>query len=226
MNRINLGIALSMAGAMVMLAGKASGQILNGGFENGFVPAFGSGYVPAPWSSTAPGNIVVSFDTWSDNGGNGLPPNSAGLFTGVTAAQGHRWAGGFNFENMSQLMSFTLTPGQQYKVRALVHAPNINGGWVSGGWRFGLGATAASTPTIVATFAPTVTWSMGWVLQTATFTAPSNSASLGYFFPQVYKTGSISTYMAIDAIRITPIPAPGALALMGLGSVVCMRRRR
>lgn len=205
---------------------RAGAQILNGGFESGFVPAFGSGFTPAPWTSTAPGNIVVAFDTWASSGGNGLPPSVAGLFTGVVAAQGQRWAGGFNFENMYQQMAFTLTPGQQYTVSALVHAPNINNGYVSGGWRFGLGASGSSTPLIVATFAPTVTWNQGWVMQSATFTAPGNAASLQYFFPQVYKTGLTSTYMAIDDIRITPVPGPGPLALLAAGGPLCVRRRR
>lgn len=222
-------LATSMAlaaAACTMPVHRAGAQILNGGFESGVVPAFGSGYVPAPWTSTAPGNIVVSFDTWASSGGNGLPPSVAGLFTGVVAAQGQRWAGGFNFENMYQQMAFTLTPGQQYTVSALVHAPNSNVGWVSGGWRFGLGASGSSTPLIVATFAPTVTWNQGWVMQSATFTAPSNAASLQYFFPQVYKTGLTSTYMAIDDIRIAPVPGPGPLALLAAGGALCVRRRR
>lgn len=231
MNRHATAVTLPTLATLVALAcgtltTHANAQILNGGFENGFVPAFGSGFTPAPWTSTAPGNIVVAFDTWASSGGNGLPPSVAGLFTGVVAAQGKRWAGGFNFENMYQQMAFALTPGQQYTVSALVHAPNINNGYVSGGWRFGLGASGSSTPTIVATFAPTVTWSQGWVLQSATFTAPSNAASLQYFFPQVYKTGATSTYMAIDDIRITPVPAAGPIALLGAGGVLCVRRRR
>lgn len=226
MNRINVAIGLSMLGLISGVATDASGQILNGGFENGFVTAGGQAQLPNQWTSTAPGNVFVSFDTWANPGGNGINPGFAGVFTGVTAAQGKRWAGGWNFENMHQLMAFTLTPGQQYTISALVHAPNATFGYVPGGWRFGLGATASSTPTIVATFAPTVTWSQGWVLQSATFVAPPSAASMQYFFPQVYKTGTLNTYMGIDAIRITPVPAPGPLALVGLGAATCVMRRR
>lgn len=224
MNRVKLGIALSMVG--IVGTTRALAQILNGGFEAGFVTASGQAQLPAPWTSSAPGNIFVSFDTWANPGGNGINPNFAGVFTGVIAAQGKRWAGGWNFENMHQLMAFTLTPGQQYTISALVHAPNASFGYVAGGWRFRLGATSTSPSALIATFAPTVTWSAGWVLQSATFTAPSNAASLQYFFPEVYKTGTLNTYMGIDDIRITPIPGAGPLALLGLGAFSCAARRR
>ncbi len=229
MNRNGVAIGLSTVGAIAGSMGVAtfsSAQILNGGFETGFVTASGSAQLPTPWTSTAPGNIFVSFDTWASGGGNGLPPWFAGVFTGVVAAQGKRWAGGWNFENMHQQMAFTLTPGQQYTISALVHAPNAPFGYVAGGWRFKLGPTGAAGTTTIATFAPTVTWSMGWVLQSATFTAPANAGSLQYFFPEVYKTGNLNTYMGIDDIRITPVPGAGPLALLGLGGAACVSRRR
>ncbi len=221
MKTSGLGIALSLS----LVAG-ASAQINNGNFDTGFVLAGGQAYVPSPWSSTGPGNAFVSFDTWDDSSTNGLTPSFAGVFTGVTANSGHRWAGGWHFEDMHQLMGSTLVPGQQYTIFAAVHAPNAPFGYVPGGWRFGLGATANSVPTIVATFPATVTWSAGWVLQSATFTAPANSASLQYFFPQVYQTGTLNTYMGIDDISIQRVPAPGALALLGAGGLLCLRRRR
>lgn len=224
MNTIKIGIALSMFGTVGTT--RVLAQIVNGGFETGFVTASGQAQVPTPWSSTGPGNPFVSFDTWANPSGNGLNPAFAGVFTGVTAAQGTRWAGGWDFENMHQLMAFTLTAGQQYTISALVHAPNATIGYVPGGWRFRLGATSTTPSALIATFAPTVTWSQGWVLQSATFTAPTNAASLQYFFPECYKTGTLSTYMGIDDIRITPIPGPGVFALMGLGGAACMRRRR
>ena len=213
-------------GLLLSAASAASAQLLNNGFDTGFVAAGGQGELPAPWSSTAPGNSFVSFDTWDHTAVNGLTPSFAGVFTGVTAQSGTRWAGGWQFEDMHQLMSFTLTPGQTYQIDAWVHAPNAPFGYVPGGWRFGLGATSTSVPTIVATFAPTVVWSAGWVLQSATFIAPSNAATLPYFFPQVYQTGNLNTYMGIDDLSVHAVPSPGSVALAGLGSALLLRRRR
>jgi hypothetical protein len=203
----------------------AAAQLINNGFDTGFVPASGQAEVPAPWSSTAPGNSFISYDTWDHTSANGLPPTFANVFTGVTAQSGTRWAGGWDFEDMSQLMSFTLTPGQQYTVSAWVHAPNANVGFQPGGFQMGLGPTNAAFTTTIATF-PVVTWAMGWTFQSANFTAPANSASLLYFFPDVYAIPGSSTYMGIDDVRITPVPSPGSFALCGLGAALCIRRRR
>jgi hypothetical protein len=125
-----------IAALVPLLAGAAaSAQIVNGGFDLGLVTGTGNGHLPAPWSSLMPGNTLISMDTWDHTGANGLPANTAGVFTGVTAQSGTRWGGGWNFENMHQQMSFTLTPGQQYLISAWVHAPNANVGYVPGGWR-------------------------------------------------------------------------------------------
>ncbi len=211
---------------LIAAASSASAQLANTGFDVGFVSAGGQAQVPAPWSSTAPGNTFISFDTWDDTAVNGLTPSFAGVFNGVTAQSGNRWTGGWNFEDMHQLMGSTLIPGQQYTISAYVHAANTATGFVSGGFQFGLGATPTSTPTIVAVF-PVVAWTSGWVLQSATFTAPSNSATLPYFFPQAYSSNAaVNTYVGIDDCILTPVPSPGSLALLGLGSAVIIRRRR
>lgn len=212
--------------ASLMAAAGAQGQIQNNNFDTGFVLGGGQAYVPAPWGSTGPGNSFVSFDTWDDTGANGLSPGFAGVFTGVTANSGNRWAGGWHFEDMHQLMQFTLTPGQQYTIEAFVHAPNASFGYVAGGWQFGLGATANSTPTIVAVFPATVTWANGWTFQSATFTAPANAGAMPYFFPQVYSSTGVNTYMGIDDVVIRRVPGPGPVALLGLGAVAALARRR
>lgn len=217
---------VSSAIVVSVLTAAAQGQILNGNFESGFVPSSGHGEVPAPWSSSAPGNTFVSCDTWDSSGANGLPPSFNNVFTGVVAAEGNRWAGGWNFEDMHQLMGFALTPNQQYTISALVHVGNAAIPFGPAGWEFGLGATSSSTPLIVAQFAPTVTWSQGWVLQSATFTAPSNAGSLQYFFPRVYPVGGANSYMGIDDIQIHAVPTPGSLALLGVGGLLLRRTRR
>lgn len=215
-----------MSAATLCTAAAASAQLSNTSFDTGFVASGGQAEVPAPWSSTGPGNSFISFDTWDHTGGNGLLPNFANVFTGVTAASGTRWTGGWNFENMHQLMGSTLVPGQQYTVSAHIHAANTNVGFLPGGFEFGLGATATSTPTVIATF-PVVTWANGWVLQSATFTAPSNAASLPYFFPIAYSSNpAVNTYVGIDDVTITLVPAPGSVALLSCGLLVAFRRRR
>ncbi|MCC6677584.1 MAG: hypothetical protein IT436_10615 [Phycisphaerales bacterium] len=220
MKLASVGIALSL-----LAASGASAQVTNGGFDVGFVASSGQAEVPAPWTSTGPGNPFISFDTWDDSGANGLIPSFAGVFTGVTAHSGHRWAGGWDFENMSQQLSSTLIPGQQYTVSAWVHTADTTFGYAVGGWQFGLGATASSTPAIFAVFPATATWSAGWVFQSATFTAPATSASTPYFFPQVYKPGSLSVYMGIDDVQIRAVPGPGPAALIAAGTIAAIRRR-
>jgi len=215
-----------LSAATLFTAAAASAQLSNTGFDVGFVASGGQAELPAPWSSTGPGNAFISFDTWDHTGGNGLLPAFANVFTGVTAASGTRWSGGWNFENMHQLMSFALTPGQQYTISAHVHAANTAVGFISGGFEFGLGATPTSTPLVVATL-PTVSWSSGWVLQSATFTAPSNASTLPYFFPIAYSSNpAVDTYVGIDDVTITLVPAPGSLALLGTGVLLTFRRRR
>lgn len=207
-------------------ASSASAQLLNTGFDTAVVPQGGMGQLPAPWSSTAPGNTSVAFDTWDDTGANGIVPTFQAVFSGVTAHSGHRWAGGWDFENMSQLMTAPLTPGQTYQIDAWIHAPQPSGGYLAGDFQFGLGATAASSPTIVAVFPATVTWAAGWVHQTATFTAPSNAATLPYFFPQIYALPGQNSYMGIDDVTVQAVPSPGSIAIAGVGGLLCLRRRR
>ncbi len=214
------------SGLLIFAATAASAQLVNTGFDTGVVASGGMGQLPAPWSSTAPGNTNASYDTWDDTGANGIFPTFQAVFSGVTAHSGHRWAGGWDFENMSQLMSFTLTPGQTYQIDAWVHAPQPSGGYIAGGFQFGLGATATSVPSIVAVFPATVTWTAGWMLQSATFTAPSNASTLPFFFPQVYALPGTNSYMGIDDVTVRPTPAPGSVALLGLGGLLCARRKR
>ncbi len=212
--------------ALLLAAAGASAQVVNGNFDTGFVLASGQAYTPAPWTSTAPGNSSIAFDTWDDTGSNGLLPNFASVFTGVTAQSGTRWAGGWNFENMSEPMAFTLTPGQQYTVSAWSHAANAPFGYISGGWSFGLGANQFATPSVIAIF-PTVTWASGWVFQSATFIAPSNAATLPYLFPICYSSSTtVNCYMGIDGVDIRATPTPGSAALLGLSALVTVRRRR
>ena len=95
---------------------------VNGSFENG--PVFdldgmgvnGHANLPAPWTSPMPGDGFVSGDTWSHLGHpRGLAPTFAGVFNpGMTAYDGDRWAGGWDFEYISQPMNWgiVLVPGQ------------------------------------------------------------------------------------------------------------------
>lgn len=217
-------LVLSALAAASLTSHASAFLLVNGGFEVGAVP-MPNGNVPAPWTSTAPGNVFVSYDTWANGGVGGIPPAFAGLFTGATAPQGTRWAGGFTFEEMGQLLGAPLTPGQQYGVSAIVRPGNTQ---PPASFEFYIGTGPGSPVSLLATFpmvAPGV-----WTPQGAIFTAPANALANPWFIIKAYSfsaTGALQTaYVGIDDVVLRPVPTPGAAALVGLSGLAFFRRRR
>lgn len=216
--------ALCSVVAIVGLSPLAGANLIaNGGFEAGAVPGspIGHAYSPAPWTSSQPGNAFVNYDTWENTGTTGMAPVNYSVFTGVTAAEGVRWGGGWNFEEMGQILGTTLTPGQQYTISALVRPRNGD----TGSFQFYLGTAVNAQTASLATF-PVTSSTAGWVLQSANFIAPAGAGSMPWFIIDSYNTTGTDRYIGIDDIRLVATPTPGALALLGAGGLIATRRRR
>jgi len=215
------------------LVGSATGSasaanlLVNGDFEIGAVPGVptGQAYTPAPWTSTAPGVTTINWDTWENTGTTGLPPSYATLFTGATAPSGVRWAGGFNFEEMGQLLSTPLTPGQNYNLSAFVRPCNPH---PPSSFEFWIGTGPGTPVSLVATF-PMVS-AGSWTPQATSFVAPLNSLANPWFIIKSYSINSQglpqTVYVGIDDVFLDVVPAPGACALLGCAGALAARRRR
>lgn len=220
--------AITLSAALVTLIAETSSGanlLVNGSFENGNVLGGGQAHTPAPWTSTAPGNPFINWDTWENTGTTGLPPNFAGLFTGATAPAGVRWAGGFNFEEMGQPLSSTLTPGQQYTLSAFVRPSNPH---PPASFEFYIGTGPGSPVTLLTTFPMVPAGS--WTPQSATFTAPLNSGANPWFIMKSYSFAADGTpqtvYVGIDDVYLDVVPTPGSGVILGAAGALLLRRRR
>ena len=216
------------AALLVSAAGTASASLLvNGGFESGTVAGapIGHGFTPAPWTSSAPGNSFINWDTFENTGTTGLPPSYVGLFTGATAPQGVRFAGGWDFEEMGQLLGSALTPGQSYSIGAWVRPINAH---PPSSFEFYIGTGPGSPVSLVATF-PMVS-AGSWTPQSTTFVAPLNAAANPWFIIKAYSIAADGTprtvYVGIDDVVLDLVPAPGSAALLGIAGVLVTHRRR
>jgi hypothetical protein len=154
-----------------------------------------------------------------------MPPNIAALYTGVTAPEGVRWAGGFDFEEMGQLLQTPLTPGQQYTFSAFVRSAH----GMEGSFEIYLGTSVNTYTTQVAVLPPNTGFVDGWELQTATFIAPANAATTPWLTFKSYQADpefGNGTYMGIDDVRLVATPEPTAVGLVCLAcaSLVGVRR--
>lgn len=217
-------ITLSVCALSVMVGSAAAiNQLQNAGFEFGAVSGGGQAYTPAPWTSTAPGNAFLNWDTWENTGTTGLLPSFAGVFTGATAPEGVRWAGGWSFEEMGQLLNTPLVANQQYNLSAFVRP----GGSFTASFEFYIGTAPNAPVSLLAAFPMANAGS--WTFQNATFTAPSNSAANPWFIIKSYELSPLpgrDVYCGIDDMYLDVVPAPGPCALLGAAGLAALRRRR
>lgn len=223
---------IACVGAVAFLAASSGAtptpiQPLNGSFESG--PVFdydgfgfnGHANLPAPWTSPTPGDGNVSGDTWSHLGNpRGLTPTFAGVFDDtMTAYDGDRWAGAWDFEYISQPMSWgiVLVPGQEYSVSAAVHASFYGAG---GSVEISFGTSVSDRSMVAGVLPGITTLADGWQVKTLTFTATPEMATATWFHFRPWTADGSNAYLAIDSI-----PAPGTLALLLTGSLAARRRR-
>jgi len=214
---IGIGCAASTAVAAVPL------QIANPSFEFGSVYqidalGYGHGNLPDPWTSPSPGSPTISGDTWSHLGGTtGLLPTANNVFPAdMVAYHGVRWAGGWNFEYISQPLQSGLVAGLEYVIEAAVHASNIGGGTIE----VSFGTSVSDRSIVAGVFPGSTTLADGWQLKTLTFVATPEMADASWFHFRAYSFTGANTYMAVDTI-----PAPCTAAVLGLAWCVTTRRR-
>ena len=225
-----VSIGLLLSGVIAADSVRAN-LVVNGGFETGVVGGSptGHGDLPIPWTSSAPLNFLVSYDTWENTGTTGMHPNTAFLFPGDVAPEGIRWAGGFDFEELSQLLQIPLTPGQEYTLSAYVQSSDGN----VGSFEIWLGTGVNTYTTQVAILPPNNGFFNGWELQSAKFIAPANAATTPWLLFESYGTSfSAGTYMGIDDVRLVATPEPATIVLLGfalvglIGTRLLIRRDR
>jgi hypothetical protein len=210
---MNKSIALA---ATLAAASVASGQVINGGFEQpngGGISSVGPGATYGNWTNAGPSGI--EFVQAVPNGG--LP----GLE--FSAYEGQYWvdlvgvgAPSAIFQNITGLV-----PGGQYQID-WAQAGNV---W---GANFDFTMEVVWNNAIVASYTQNhggfdgaaMNWQLHSVVVTANLTAGPNQL----MFRAV--TGGGARGPALDAVSMTLVPSPGAAALLGVGAVTGLRRRR
>ena len=220
MNRFRalpLFVSFGLISSVVTVDSARANLVINGGFELG-APLGGSpvghGDLPTPWTSSAPLNFLVSYDTYENTGTTGMPPNTAGFFPGVVAPEGIRWSGGFDFEELGQQLQTTLTPGQEYTFSAFVRSSNGD----VGSFEIWLGTGVNTFTTQLAILPPNNGFANGWELQSAKFIAPANAATTPWLLFESY-TILNGTYIGIDDVRLVATPEPATIVLWCLAFV-------
>lgn len=204
--------SLSIVGA---LASVASAQVTNGGFEepNTGFRTVSSGQTFGGWTNLGPGNI--EFVQAVPNG------NLPGLQ--FSAYEGQYWidlVGTQQPSAISQSLT-TLEPGSFYRIN-WAQAGNVWGG------NFAFTMQVLWNGIVVAENTQTHGGSngqfMNWVERSVIVQANLENDLNVLTFRAI--TGTTARGPALDAVTITLVPAPGAAAMLGLGTLLVARRRR
>lgn len=205
-------------------------QIQNGSFELGLAYPSGPGIftagTPAPWVATS-----FTPDLYDNTGVDGWSlagiPAYNGMFAQMLACDGDRFIGfaasAAFFESFEQTTA-PLVVGQQYTLSACMAADDLGKAAPFGGPYTGRGVVDVYlNSAYIGTFAQnTATYT--WESRSITFLATSSLPATFSFVAQVDPTNGAASYIALDGIRL--VPAPGAATLLGVGGVMCIRRRR
>ncbi len=191
--------------ALAAISGSAFAQtIVNASFEN-----------PSS-SSTAERSVGSNYFTGWTDGGTGSYQNVIN-FSGLPAADGNQWIDLARTGQPSIEQDFATTAGQRYTITF------DRGVWGNGSTKTNsIRVEVGNLDTIdVATATDP---GMNWVTNSHDFIAAGTSTNLKFTF-ESQDSGGLA---GLDNIRITaaPVPEPSSAALLGLGGLALILRRR
>jgi len=208
----------------------AFAQIVNGSFESGQAyvgaPNIFSAGTPAPWYATS--FTPDMYDNTGADGWNlaGIPAYN-GMFSGMAACDGNRFIGfaaGVGFSESFAQVTAPLNQGQTYTLSACMAVDDRGYAVPFGGPYSGRGEIDVFLDNnLIGTFSQN-TASLTWEARSITFTATSTLPATFEFVARADPLSQHPSYMGLDGIRL--VPAPGAVALLGLGGLLGTRRRR
>jgi hypothetical protein len=202
----------------------------NGSFEDVPGSLLGQALLPSEWRA-----VVMNTDTYSNDGSYGLLPSDFGNFSGQLAQDGLRFIAAASFgagssASFGQTLASALIPGQRYLLTAqLLQATRavLNR---AGGYDVFLAPAAAGTfpgsARLLGRLGPT-TAAAGWEATTLDFVAPADAAGLPLLVFQAY-TSRVNdfAYPGLDAVTLSAVPLPPAVALLPAGLAALLGRRR
>ena len=218
--------AISTLG-FVNLEADAANLVLNGSFEtNTYVAPIPGGYAFGPYSPTL-GSSSISNWSWSETV---APYPTAvrllsqdadfGNAVGGLAASAGTYAVSLEGATSSISQTITLAAGQyQLSLDASYWLPAytaVNPIYASlGGVNFSFsGSTAAFSPT------------QGYNTYTSGLLTLATGGTYELKIAANHPNGGLSGATAVDNVSLTAVPEPSSLALLGLGAVASLRRRR
>jgi len=201
------GLAPMGFGVPVLTNGSLTGPVGAGIVPPGWAPASGT---PDTCDASGPFNYGLPW-VLSPDGGTFVRGGSNGVSTFETMSQ---VIGGFDVGVTYQIDFFQTNLG-------FVNAGVMTG--AVGNWEFGIDGVVFDTSVPVVRPA-TISDLNVWTPDSVTFvaTVPSHTLTVG----AALISGGTAAYMGIDGIRITEVPAPGMIGVLGLSGVAALRRRR
>lgn len=222
MKTLQKWIAAVTVGSFALVAGEASANMLAApGFEpDEGAPDASGGDVQT--TNVAPGNPWIGYNVWT----------GFGYYTAATAHSGDQ-AGKTFSTNGGLYQLFNVNPGEVYKGSAwFLNSTEVNGGAdvLSGDFFVdvrlifkdsnGTDLATIVSPTVITAASPQNTW----IQLTVQGEAPAGATQLQYMLKITGTAGGGALYA--DDASLELIPEPASLALLGLGGLMALRRRR
>lgn len=188
---------------LVLASSAASAQVLNGSFEN----------LPM----AAPDRISINNATdWTAQGGFMLLERGVNGVSGIAAHSGSQFVsmGHNGAQGDTLFQDISTVPGATYTLSFFLHC-------IQGSEAQTLAASALSSGVVLGSLDAIVSSpTQGWVGFNLEFQATQPQTQIRF----VHTVGSGVANIALDSVSV--VPTPGAMALMGLGGALALRRRR
>ncbi len=204
---------------LAALSGTAFAQSITNGSMNapaGIDTSITNSIPPIDWMVESPSPDTI--DTSADSGLSFASSSNGGTFAGSAASPGNSY-----FEGISQDIS-GLTIGQSYDITFEQSITRLSKTQPAPGyWAVTFGSQTLNSNTMAVPAQGTI---FAWQDQTLTFTASATTQKLIFMADSPSNTPGDMTYVALDGVSITPVPEPSSTALLGLGSLALILRRR